>query len=219
MKKFAIFFFVILALLLCTVIVVFVLNRKAVGPLPSTQKAPVVIVDSFAIKQKARLKQKGRSLQAYFNSTNVYNETICFFVDMSLPSGRNRFFVYDLGKDSVVNSGLVAHGSCNTTFLAEAKFNNTEGCGCSAIGKYKVGYSYDGRFGLAYKLYGLDKSNNNAFKRFIVLHAYDCVPNVETFPEPICNSLGCPMVSYKFLNDLQKYIKASKKPILLWVFK
>jgi hypothetical protein len=137
---------------------------------------------------------------------------------MSLPSGKKRFFIYDMKRDSIVNAGLVAHGSCRTRFLEEATFSNVPECGCSSLGKYKIGYTYDGQFGEAFKLHGLDTSNSNAFKRTIVLHAYDCVPDEETYPQPICNSLGCPMISYKFLNLLSTIIEGSSKPILLWIY-
>ena len=35
----------------------------------------------------------------------------CFLIDMRLPSGKNRFFVYNLDKDSVEIAGLVTHSS------------------------------------------------------------------------------------------------------------
>jgi hypothetical protein len=115
-------------------------------------------------------------------------------------------------------SGLAAHGSCNTAFLEQAKFSNAPGCGCSAIGKYKIGYSYKGRFGKAYKLFGLDNTNSKSFDRNIVLHAYKCIPDKEIYPQPVCNSLGCPMVSYEFLETAAAFIDESKKPLLLWIF-
>lgn len=152
-----------------------------------------------------------------FIQQKKYNNTICFLVDMSLPSNKNRFFIYDLENDTIVSKGLVAHGSCNNIYQRNAQFSNTPECGCSAIGKYKVGKKYDGRFGTAFKLHGLDSTNNNAYERFIVLHAYDCIPDEET-DYLICNSLGCPMVSYKFLKELSVHIANSKKPILLWMF-
>lgn len=153
-----------------------------------------------------------------FCSNNLFDTSVCFLIDMSLPSGSNRFFVYDLSRDSVVNSGVVAHGSCNTNFLEDAKFSNDPGCGCSAKGKYKIGAKYTGRFGMAYKLFGLDSSNNNAYKRNIVLHSYYLVPDNETYPLPICNSLGCAMVSGNFLKLLSQKIDARKRPVLLWIF-
>lgn len=137
---------------------------------------------------------------------------------MSLPSGQNRFFVYDLQNDSIITASLVAHGCGDARFSFTPKFSNKKESGCTALGKYRIGKSYTGRFGLAYKLYGLDSTNSNAFNRNIVLHSYSCVPGLETYPYPICNSRGCPMVSPFFLKSLQNIIDRSKEPVLLWIF-
>jgi hypothetical protein len=164
--------------------------------------------------QKLRLKaDEAKS----FVATKGYNDKICFMIDMSLPSGQNRFFVYNLKKDTLQNSGLVTHGRCNLTWLEGRKYGNTVGCGCTSLGKYKIGYSYNGRFGLAFKLYGLDKTNNNAFDRFVVLHGHDCVPETE-ITDDICQSDGCPTVAPGYLQQLKPIINASKKPVLLWIF-
>lgn len=149
---------------------------------------------------------------------NRYNRETCFLADMGLPSGSKRFFIYNMPKDSVVNEGLVAHGSCDAGFRVRASFSNKSGSGCSSYGKYKIGKSYYGQYGLAYKLHGLDSSNSNAFERNIVLHSYNCVPEQETHPWPICNSRGCPMTSPGFLNKLRAVIDGSKKPVLLWIY-
>lgn len=162
-----------------------------------------------------KIKLKAQYLKQFCREKG-YNLQVGFVADFSIASNKNRFFVYDFLKDSILAKGLVAHGSCNTTYLQNAKFKNEVGCGCSAKGKYKIGYGYTGRFGKAYKLYGLDSSNNLGFDRNIVLHGYSCVPNSEV-NEPICNSLGCPMVNYDFLSKLGKYIAASSKPIILWI--
>ncbi len=137
---------------------------------------------------------------------------------MNLHSGKKRFYVYDLKKNLIIASGLMSHGSCNDLVLFTAKFSNDANSGCSSLGKYKVGNAYDGRFGKAFKLYGLEATNSNAYYRFVVLHAYSCVPDVETYPVPICNSLGCAMVSPNFLKQLSLFIQREKKPILLWMY-
>jgi hypothetical protein len=147
-----------------------------------------------------------------------FNTHLCFLADMRLPSGKNRFFVCDLDKDSLILSGLVAHGCGGSTFSATPTFSNVNGSSCTALGRYRVGYPYQGQFGRAYKLYGLDSSNDQAFARNIVLHSYAAVPAAETNPYPICNSRGCPMVSPAFFQQLQALIDGSKKPILLWIF-
>jgi len=149
---------------------------------------------------------------------NGFSTEYCFLVDMSLPSGRKRFFVYDLSKNSVIFSGLAAHGSCNQTFLSHPRFSNTLKCGCSSLGKYKVGEFYRGQYGKSFRLYGLDNCNSNAYKRAVVIHGYDCVPDEEIYPRVLCNSLGCVMVSYKFFDRISTIIGKSEKPIILWVY-
>ena len=153
-----------------------------------------------------------------YAAENSFSTEYCFLVDMSLPSGRNRFFVYDLTKNSIVFSGLVAHGSCNETFMARPRFSNEPKGGCSSLGKYKIGEFYRGKYGKSYRLYGLDYSNSNAFKRAVVIHGYNCVPDEEIYPRVLCNSLGCVMVSYKFFDKISRIISRSEKPIVLWVY-
>ena len=162
------------------------------------------------------LKEHAGNMLSYARKNN-YNTSLCFLVNMQIASGTNRFFVYDWQNDSVTDAGLVTHGRCNKNWLSGRQYDNKIGCGCTSLGKYKIGKSYQGRFGLAYKLHGLDSSNSNAFKRFVVLHSHDCVPNEEVDPYPICQSDGCPTVSPAFLKKLASIIDASPKPILLCI--
>ncbi len=163
-----------------------------------------------------RLKQKADDLTIYA-AAHGYNTEYCFMADMRIESGKNRFFVYNIKKDSVEMAGLVAHG-CGRTNSEEIQFSNTANSLCTSLGKYKIGGSYMGKFGLAFKLYGLDTTNDNAFNRAVVLHAHSCVPNEETYPIPICQSWGCPTVAPAFLTVLKTYINNSEKPVLLDVY-
>jgi hypothetical protein len=164
-----------------------------------------------------KIAQKAKALKL-FAGANRLNSSIAFLVDMHLSSGKNRFFVCDLTNDSILLTGLVAHGCGNKILSVTPSFSNEDGSNCTALGKYRIGNPYMGRFGLAYKLYGLDPTNNNAFARNIVLHSYDYVPERETDPYPICNSRGCAMVAPGFLKSLQPLIDRSSRPILLWIF-
>ena len=157
------------------------------------------------------------SLAKEYNAKHHFNEQTCFLIDMGLPSGTNRFFVYDLQKDSVLNAGLVAHGNCYQRWLEGRRYSNQVESGCTSLGRYKVGTSYTGKFGLSYKIYGLDSSNSNAYKRTVVLHSHSCVPDTEV-EEDICQSNGCPTVSPAFLNLLTPVIRKSGKPVLLWIY-
>ncbi len=175
---------------------------------------PALFKSADPFIKKMQLKALDAKL---FARQKGYNETICFLVDMSLPSGKDRLFVYDLDKDTIRNAGLVTHGRCNQYWLDGRKYGNTVGCGCTSLGKYKIGRSYQGRFGLAYKLHGLEKTNHKAFERFVVLHSHECVPATEVKDE-ICQSDGCPTVSPGVLQYVKPIIDASKKPVLLWIY-
>ena len=163
-----------------------------------------------------RLRGHARDLKE-FSSKGRYNQKIFFLVDMSLPSGRKRFFVYNSDKDSIELAGLVAHGSGqgNSSLI---EFSNNVGSNCTSLGKYEIGNAYQGRFGLSFKLYGLDKSNDKAYERFVVLHSFPCIPDYEVAPDNICMSWGCPTVSPSVLNKLKGYIEHSELPILLYIY-
>jgi len=188
-------------------------------------RAPRAVAASprrLSLVETERIAEKATELRKFLGTRPAaaggYNKRIIFLIDMRLPSGRNRFFVYDLAGDSILMSGLVAHGSGGAAFSLSPSFSNVEGSNCSALGRYRVGSPYRGQFSRSYFLYGLDTTNNRALQRHIVLHAYGCVPEGETDPYPICNSKGCTMVSPGFLARLQTVIDPSKRPILLWIF-
>jgi len=185
---------------------------------PSKTHTLVSTPNEAADKKEAllRLNKKASEAKDYI-ADHGFDDRYCFLMDMRMPSGKNRFFVYDLEEGSVEIAGLVAHGSGNS-YSATPVFSNTPNSNCTSLGRYKIGKSYQGQFGLAYKLYGLDKTNSKAFDRFVVLHAHECIPNDEVAPATICKSWGCPTVSPAFLKKLKSYIDTSSKPVLLWIY-
>ena len=187
-------------------------NKPAPINKKQEEKETAVIPGNTAIINILTKKVNNYAIQ------NDMSTEYCFLIDMSLPSGRNRFFIYDMKKNSIIYSGLVSHGSCNETFLARPKFSNESKSGCSSLGKFKVGEFYNGKYGRSFRLYGLDNCNSNAYKRAVVIHGYDCVPDEEIYPRVLCNSLGCVMVSYKFFDKISQMIKSSEKPIVLWIY-
>jgi L,D-transpeptidase catalytic domain len=163
-----------------------------------------------------KLFQHAHQLKMYADE-NGYNNWVAFMIDMEVLSGKKRFFVYDLQDMKILHSGLVAHGSGGITLSREKVFSNLPGSGCTSLGIYKIGTPYEGEYGLAYKLYGLDETNSNALKRNVVLHSMGCVPDKE-IDGLLCQSEGCPSVSPAFLEYLQQILDNSKKPVLLWIY-
>lgn len=157
-------------------------------------------------------------VKALINSNAGYNTKIAFFIDMRIKSGKNRFFVYDLVNDKILDQGLVANGSgSETNVRGELKFSNEPNSNSTSLGRYAIGKSYNGMFGKSYKLSGLDETNSNALKRAIVLHPYSAVPEEEQ-DHYISNSHGCPMVNDAFFKKLEKIIDSSKSKIILHIY-
>jgi hypothetical protein len=147
-----------------------------------------------------------------------YNTKIAFLVDMKIKSGKNRFFVYDLVNDKIIDQGLVAHGAGSETGInGELRFSNVPDSKATSLGRYAIEKCYKGMFGKAYKLTGLDETNSNALKRAIVLHKYSAVPESEQ-DHYISRSQGCPMVSEAFFKRIEKIIDSSKSKIILNIY-
>jgi hypothetical protein len=185
-------------------------NKKSEPPTPSRNETTSPIYSSS-------LTNRTSAVRSYATAKD-FSTTYCFLVDMSIHSGRNRFFVFDLERNKVVLSGLVSHGSCNETFLDQAKFSNAPGGNCTSQGKYKVGEKYHGQYGKSYKLYDL-RYKLNAYNAPLCFHSYSCIPDEEIYPRVTCNSSGCAGVSPAFFEKLSSIIDRSKKPIVLWIYK
>ena len=155
-------------------------------------------------------------IKALVNENQNFNKEFAFLLDMKIMSGKNRFFVYDLKNDKIIDEGLVAHG-IGSGIYGELKFSNENNSFCTSLGKYFIGKSYMGEFGKAYKLYGIDGTNFNAFSREIVLHKSDKVPYGEQ-QKSIANSLGCPMVNEMYYQRLEKLIDKSEGYIILDIY-
>ncbi|OOV16517.1 murein L,D-transpeptidase catalytic domain-containing protein [Flavobacterium sp. LM4] len=181
-------------------------------------KENVFKASEFNKKTPHKLTKRVDAVKQLIGNNSKYNNKIAFFIDMKIKSGKNRFFIYDLKKNKIIDQGLVAHGSGSETGIKDKlRFSNVNNSLCTALGKYYIGYSYNGDFGKAYKLYGLDKTNDNAFLRNIVLHKYSKVPYEEQ-DNPICNSYGCPMVNEKYYARIEKLIDSSDKKIVLDIY-
>ncbi len=165
-----------------------------------------------------RINSRIIDLKSMINIDHKYNQKIAFLIDMKVPSGKNRFYVYDLEKNKVIDQGLVAHGSGSETGIkGMLKFSNLPNSNCTALGRYSIGKTYRGIFGKAYRLAGLEESNNNALKRAIVLHSYSAVP-LEEQDYYISNSHGCPMVNEQFFKRIEKIIDSSKSNIIMDIY-
>ncbi len=150
---------------------------------------------------------------------NDLNTDVGIFIDLGMNSGYFRCWVIGFNDGVIKMQGLVAHGSGKANWLPTGtrKYSNEKGSLLSSLGKYKTGNSYFGEYGLAYKLYGMEPSNSNAFSRAIVIHAHRSIPDIQS-TKALFQSWGCPSVSPGFLKRLQTLIDQSDKPLLVWIF-
>ncbi len=186
----------------------------------------VIILSFLTLSSNAQLLSEKDLLKAKEAQTfcvkNKFNTEYCFLINFSIHSGKNRFMVWSFAKQQILYSGLCCHGYGGSSTEAKAEYSNKSGSNCSALGKYKLGKRAYSNWGINvhYKMHGLEKSNNNAFKRIIVLHSYDYVKDAEIYPKylPMGWSMGCPVVGNALMKQIDKLLKASKKPVLLWIY-
>ncbi len=179
----------------------------------NTKNSSLTTVFNNATEEK--LFNRAEIIKKFIGNNSKYNNEFAFIIDMKIMSGKNRFFVYDLKNNKIIDQGLVAHGiGSQTNTEGELIFSNEPNSLSTSLGKYSIGSSYNGQFGKSYKLFGLEQTNNKAFARNIVLHKYSKVPFDEQ-DQPICKSFGCPMLNVEFYKRIEKLIDNSKTNIIL----
>ena len=173
------------------------------------------------MEKNSRLQEKADSA-AVFCKAKGYNTNFCVLIDMSIPSGKNRLFIWDFQNDTIKHSGLCCHGAGGKSTALKPEFSNVPGSNCTSLGKYKIGIRSYSKWGINvhYKLHGLEKTNDKAFERIVVLHSHTPVPEYEIYPNhlPLGWSQGCPVVNNDIMRKIDKMLKESSKAILLWVY-
>jgi len=170
------------------------------------------------------LKEKANQARTFCQKKQL-NTDFCILIQIDRHSGLERFFVYDLKNDSIMHRFLVAHGCCayawSETFSKEKPtLSNQEGSHCTSLGKYKIGARRKSEWGvkIKYLLHGLEKSNDQALLRQIVLHSWERIADQEVFPEGTVEGWGCPAISNQAFLTIDPLLHHSKTPVLLWIF-
>ena len=146
-----------------------------------------------------------------------YNSRIAIFVDLSLHSGRNRFVVWDFVQERPILICPVSHGSGSQRShvrSAYARISNNDGSHLSSIGRALIAERYEGRYGIAYRLDGLEDSNSNLRSRCVVLHGWEHTTSYPIWPIATTGSFGCPVLSRRMMSRLDAIIKDEKMVVL-----
>lgn len=154
-----------------------------------------------------------------------FNTDFCILMDLSLHSGVFRPFIWDFKQKKITGKYLAGHGCGNSLWSMDftkdsPKFSNEDGSHLSSLGKYKLGERGYSEWGInvKYLMHGLDSTNSNALKRFVVFHSWDKMKDEETFPGGSPEGWGCPTVSNKALKEIDSILIKSKKPVLFWMY-
>lgn len=172
----------------------------------------------------SKLKLKADEALKFCTSKNL-NKDFCILIDMSLHSGVRRFFVWDFKNNKISDKYLVGHGCGSNAWSKDDSkenpgFSNEDGSHLSSLGKYKLegrGYS-DWGINIKYLMHGLEETNSNALKRFIVFHSWNLMSDEEVFPKGSPEGWGCPTVSNKAMREIDPMIQKSGKPVLMWIY-
>lgn len=183
-------------------------------------------INSSPINQKIDfVKYKTKAFEALkYCKLKHLNTDFFFLIDMNVHSGFKRFYVWDFNKNSIVNSFMVSHGCANQSWNNDNTkdtpvFSNEDGSHATSLGKYIIGERSYSQWGIhiKYLLYGMDKTNSNAFKRTIVLHGWDQVTDNEVFPKGTVEGWGCPAVSNNSMREIDSLLRYKKEKTLLWI--
>ena len=119
----------------------------------------------------AAIAERARALLER-NAPRIGLRDVVCLVDFSARSSLPRLHLVDM-IDGRVASFLTAHGRgsdpAHTGMLKS--FSNAPGSFATSRGAYETGALYDGKYGRAMRLAGLDPDNSNAEARAIVIHA------------------------------------------------
>lgn len=165
---------------------------------------------------RSRVKSRAVALREYCRKEG-YNTNIALFVDLSRHSGCNRFVAWNLEQNVAIFTCPVSHGSGSQRphiRSAYARLSNEDGSHLSSVGRALVAERYDGRYGIAYRLDGLDDTNSNLRSRFVVLHGWEHTTSFPIFPLATVGSFGCPVLSRKMMAKVDSLIRDESKVIL-----
>lgn len=98
------------------------------------------------------------------------NKNYVVIIDYSKSIDSERLYVVDMVKSQIVIKSIVSHAR-NSGYDIPYAFSNEPNTKKSSLGAYITKGAYYGGFGYSLVLKGLDSTNSNAEKRYIVFHS------------------------------------------------
>lgn len=150
------------------------------------------------------------ALNAYQKASNNGNvkKPILTIIDYSLPSSKQRMWVFDIKKERLLFNTHVAHGK-NSGMTVPNHFSNKSSSKETSLGTYVTRDTYFGSKGYSLNLVGLEKGiNDNAYDRRVVLHgAWYVEPSFIKKSGRAGRSWGCPSVAKSMAKPIINTLK------------
>ena len=164
-----------------------------------SQKAPQL--SKKVLKMALTAYQKARSRGAV-------KKPVLTVIDYSLPSYKQRMWIFDMNKERLLYNTYVAHGK-NSGSDTPHHFSNQFSSKETSLGTYVTKDSYIGSNGYSLNLQGLEKGfNDNAFERRVVIHgAWYVEPDFIKRSGRAGRSWGCPSIAKTLARPVINTIK------------
>lgn len=150
------------------------------------------------------------ALRAYKNADKrgSVKKPVLTVIDYSLPSNKQRMWVFDMRTEKLLYNTFVAHGK-NSGVNKANHFSNRESSKESSLGTYITKDTYIGSKGYSLNLEGLDKGfNDNAYNRRVVVHgAWYVEPDFIKKTGRAGLSWGCPAIAQTLAKPVINTIK------------
>lgn len=129
-------------------------------------------------------------------------------IDYSLPSNKQRMWIFDLATKELLYNTYVAHGK-NSGETVPKHFSNKHESKATSLGTFVTCNTYVGSKGYSLNLQGLEEGiNDNAYDRRVVMHgAWYMEPDFIKKSGRAGRSWGCPSVAHTLAKSIINTIK------------
>ncbi|MDP3561274.1 MAG: murein L,D-transpeptidase catalytic domain family protein [Legionellaceae bacterium] len=165
------------------------------------------------LSQKAPLLNRNvlkLALAAYNRAAakGAVHKPILTVIDYSLPSSKQRMWIFDVNRERLLYNTYVAHGK-NSGMDVPHHFSNQTSSKESSLGTYVTRDTYMGSKGISLNLQGLEKGfNDNAYNRRVVMHgAWYVEPSFIRQSGRAGRSWGCPSIAQSLAKPVINTLK------------
>jgi len=150
------------------------------------------------------------ALTAYNHASTkgAVKKPVLTVIDYSLPSNKQRMWVFDLNHEKLLYNTYVAHGQ-NSGMTVPHHFSNQPSSKETSLGTYVTRDTYFGHKGYSLNLQGLEHGfNDNALSRRVVIHgAWYVEPSFIHKTGRAGRSWGCPSIADTLAKPVINIIK------------